>query len=277
MIGTGSKPVTDEPVRGAIYPPWFSSLPGIERMHARGRGLVARPPVTRLFGFRAGHIGAGAVTMTMPASANFQVVPGLEIHPLLYSALWTAATTTVPAGFEVSPITISTQYFRLPRPQPGNLLARARTLNSSSVFVCTAAEIEDPEGRQVGHAVAQWAVRVVDPPPPAAPAVIQPTEEPNYPTPDPPDRTPLGAAILAERFTHQTGLEIATMLVGGELPRFPLQHLMGARWLDASEGATRFVMPASEWFCLSSKDVSEMAVQSLMGFGRFHRGADPGW
>jgi class 3 adenylate cyclase len=202
----------------------------------------------------------------MPASANFQVVPALEVSPLLHGALYTAATLTVSAGFIVVPITISQQYFRLPRPQPGNLLARARTLNSSSVFVCTSAEVEDPMGRQVGHGVAQWAVRAVDPPPPAAPATIEPVEEPTYSTPDPPDRAPVGAPIPAELFGQQNGLEIATMMVGGQLPPFPLQHLMGARWVDASDGASRWVMPASEWFCLSSNEVSEAALGVLLDF-----------
>jgi hypothetical protein len=48
-------------------------------------------------------------------------------------------------------------------------------LNSSSVFVACTAELEDPVGRLVGFAASQWGVRRIDPPPPSAPASIEPT------------------------------------------------------------------------------------------------------
>src|SRR5437588_609503 len=85
--------------------------------------------------------------------------------------------------------------FSLPRPQPGNLLARARTLNSSSLYVCVAVEVEDPIGRHVCHSVSQWAIHRLDPPPPAAPDPIEAVPQPTYPTPDPPDRPIRGAAV----------------------------------------------------------------------------------
>ncbi len=80
-------------------------------------------------------------------------------------------------GWMLDPITVSVQYFRPPRPQPGNFLARARVLNSSSAFVSCTAELEDPVGRLVGFAASQWGVRRIDPPPPSAPASIEPADD----------------------------------------------------------------------------------------------------
>jgi len=263
-MGTEWRPVTDEPARGSVPPPWLASLPGIDRIHAWSKGLVLATPGTRLFGLHIGNVGPAAATVRMPASANFLATPHLDISPVVFGALVCAATTTIPAGFEVLPIVASKQFFRPPRPQPGSLLARSRALNASSVFVCAAVEVEDPAGRQVGHAVAQFAVRAVDPPPPAVPGSLTPVEEPIYSTPDPPDRPPVGATIPADVFQRHTGLEIVRMQVGGELPLLPIQHLMGLRVIEASEGECRVVMPASQWFCFTSRNVDALALEVLL-------------
>ena len=147
VVTSQPRPVTEEPVRGSVPPPWFFGLPGIERVSALAKGLIPRNPLGHLFGLNLGNVGAGTATVRMPASANFLGPPFMEVSPVLYVALWNAATTTIPAGFDVVPVTVSQQYFRPPRPQPGNLLARARTLNASSVFVCAMVEIEDPGRR----------------------------------------------------------------------------------------------------------------------------------
>ncbi|HVF19982.1 MAG TPA: adenylate/guanylate cyclase domain-containing protein [Mycobacteriales bacterium] len=265
MTAAAWKPFTDEPVRGVILPAWLFSLPGIERVQMVSRGLVARPPSMRLFGVRIGHVGAGTATVTMPASANFVSPPAMDVHTLFHDALWTAATTTVPAGFDVAPVTMSVQYFRNPRPQPGNFLARARVLNSSSVFVCASVQVEDPSGREVGHGVAQFAVRALDPPAPAAPASVEPLDEPTYSTPDPPDRPPVGVGISADLSAHSTGLEIARMFASGELPPVPVHRLIGLYGLEVRDDGIHLRMTASEWLCRSSHHISESALHVLHG------------
>ena len=161
------RPVTEEPVRGSVPPPWFFGLPGIERVSALAKGLIPRNPLGHLFGLNLGNVGAGTATVRMPASANFLGPPFMEVSPVLYVALWNAATTTIPAGFDVVPVTVSQQYFRPPRPQPGNLLARARTLNASSVFVCASPvkAYDTDENRVLRHALSRVrdAARDADP------------------------------------------------------------------------------------------------------------------
>ena len=253
----GWKAMTDEPARGTPFPAWVSSLPGPERVRLLGSGLVPRAPVTHLFGFGIGHVSPGSVIATMPASGNFIALPAMDIVPLVILALRLAATTAIPAGFDVSPMTVSMHYFRFGRARPGNLLARARVLNSSSLYVGADVELEDPEGRQLGHAVSQWLITRVEPPPPAAPQQIEPVQEPTYATPDPPERPAINLSISAEQLAHRTGLEVAQMLVRGELAPLPMQMLLGARWLDLQDGDLTQTMPASPWFRRSSQNVDE--------------------
>lgn len=258
------KPVTDEPVRGTRFPAWVASLPGPERVRLLGSGLVSPSPISHLFGFGIGHVSPGSVIATMPASGNFIALPGMDTVPLVMLALRLAATTAIPAGFDVEPITVSMHYFRYGRARPGNLLARARTLNASSLFVTVDVEVEDPEGRQLGHAVSQWSIKPVEPPPPAPPDPIEPHEEPTYSTPDPPDRPAASLSITADLMAQKTGLEITDMLVGGELTPLPLQHLLGARWLEMRDGELSQTMPASPWFCRDSQHVNEGVLGSFL-------------
>src|SRR5205085_4630587 len=120
--------------------------------------------------------------------------------------------------------------------------------NSSSVFVSCTAELEDPVGRLVGFAASQWGIRRIDPPPPSAPASIEPTGDAVYRTPDPPDRPSVGGLVPQDMQARHSGLELSRMVMAGELPPLPLMHTFGARWMSVEEGEVNAVMPASEWF-----------------------------
>ncbi|MDT5412877.1 MAG: hypothetical protein QOG14_5097, partial [Mycobacterium sp.] len=194
-MSTIPRPVTDEPVRGVVAPPWLNSLSGIDRMRLYARPVLPATPMARLTGFGIGHVSAGSLTGTLKASGHLVFPPAYNLSALSSQALHAASDTAVEAGMALDPITISIQYFRSPRPQPGNFLARARVLNSSSVFVSSTAELEDPVGRLVGFAASQWGVRRIDPPPPSAPASIEPTGDAVYSTPDPPDRPSVGGLV----------------------------------------------------------------------------------
>lgn len=176
-MSTTPRPITDEPVRGVVAPPWLRSLPGIERMRLYARRVLPKTPYARLTGFGIGHVSTGTLTGTLKASAHLVFPPAYNLSALSTQALYACAVTAIEAEMDLYPITVSIQYFRNPRPQPGNFLARARVLNSSSYFVSCSAEIEDPVGRLVGFAASQWGVRRIDPPPPAAPASIEPTDD----------------------------------------------------------------------------------------------------
>jgi class 3 adenylate cyclase len=264
FVSTIPQPVTEEPVRGVVGPPWLASLPGIERMRLYARRVLPATPIARLTGFGIGHVSSGTLTGTLKASGHLVMAPAYNLSALSTQALYTCALTAVDAGMDLDPIVNSIQYFRPPRPQPGNFLARARVLNSSSYFVSCTAEIEDPVGRLVGFAASQWGVRQLEPPPPSAPASIEPAHDAVYPTPDPPDRPPVGGLVPAELQARYGGLELCRMIMASELPPLPLMHTCGARWVSVDEGLCQVLMPASEWFCSMSRTVESAAIESLL-------------
>ena len=170
--------VTDEPVRGLIPPPWIYSLPGMERMRLLARHYLAAAPSARLFGINLGHVSTGSATGTQKASGLTQHIPALNVSVVVLEALQGAAITALEPGMDIAPITYSLEYFRNPRPQPGNFLARARIINSSNISISCAADVEDPVGRLVGTAISQWAIEPVTPSPPSPPVSIEPIESP---------------------------------------------------------------------------------------------------
>jgi class 3 adenylate cyclase len=264
LMGMTPRPVTDEPVRGVVAPPWLTSLPGIERMRLYARRVLPAAPFARLAGFGIGHVSTGTLTGTLKASGHLVFPPAYNLSALSSETLYACAITAVDAEMDLDPITVSVQYFRSPRPQPGNFLARARVLNSSSYFVSCSAELEDPVGRLVGFSASQWGVRRIDPPPPSAPASIEPTGEAVYSTPDPPDRPTVGGLVPLDMQARHSGLELSRMVLGGELPPLPLMHTFGARWVGLEEGEVHAVMPASEWFCSSSHTLVAGAIESFL-------------
>jgi class 3 adenylate cyclase len=259
------RPVTDEPARGLVPPMWIYSLPGMERMRLFGRRYLAAPPCARLYGISLGHVSIGSATATMKASGITQHVPALNVSPVVLEALQDAAITALEPGMDVTPIAYSLEYFRNPRPQPGNFLARARIINTSNLSISCAADVEDPVGRLVGTAISQWAIEPVMPSPPAAPVAIEPIEEPTYATPDPPDRPPVGALPPLELSQRYGGLELFKMLIDGELPPLPLMNTLGMRFENADEGEVTVSMPASEWFCMWNRLVSPGGIDPLLG------------
>jgi hypothetical protein len=75
LVRTTPRPITDEPVRGVIAPPWLNSLPGIERMRLYARRALPATPFARLTGFGIGHVSAGTLTGTLKASGHLVFPP----------------------------------------------------------------------------------------------------------------------------------------------------------------------------------------------------------
>jgi uncharacterized protein (TIGR00369 family) len=167
--------ITDEAVRGRVPPPWFSALPGIDRVRAFDPPRLPAPPLTRLLGIRAGHVNPGSGTWVMPATGWSSVESGeLEISILAETAVTGVAMTTLTPGQDVDPVSLALDFFRPIRPQAGNLLARARVVNASRLYVFAQVEIEDAHGRQLAQGTSHCEVRRVEPspPPPRAPTRI---------------------------------------------------------------------------------------------------------
>ncbi len=70
LVSTTPRPVTDEPVRGVVAPPWLNSLPGIERMRLYARRALPATPIARLTGYGIGHVSTGTLTGTLKASGH---------------------------------------------------------------------------------------------------------------------------------------------------------------------------------------------------------------
>jgi len=178
--------IPDEPVRGRTPPPWFRALSGIERYRAFSRGLLPAPPLARLLGIRTTHVAAGTVTVVMPASDACLTPNGqVEIVPVLVAALEQASGTALPPGVDAIPMRFTCKAFRPAWPGKGNLVARARVVNDSSLYVFAEVQVEDPDGRHVAQGSLHSAVQPVEPAPPPPPETMQRIEEPVYATPDP--------------------------------------------------------------------------------------------
>jgi len=259
--------IPDEPVRGRTPPPWFCALSGLERLRAISQGLLPATPLGRLLGVRTTHVVPGAVTLTMPAAESSLGANGqLVVTPFLQSALEGACTTALSAGEVAAPLFFAINPFRPARAHPGNLLARARILNSSRFFVFAEAQLEDPEGRHIAHGTLQAAIRRVESSPPPPPDPLPLVEEPVYETPDPYLRSfprDLGAAP----FEQEDGLSILRRFMAGVLAGTmteALNEMYGLKPEEVNEGHVIASMPASEWFCSLDRKVSSAAIA---GFG----------
>jgi len=254
--------IPDEPVRGRIPPPWFRALSGIERVRAFARGLLPWPPLSRLLGMRTTHVAAGTVTIAMPAAETSLAGNGqLQIIPLLVSALESASGTALPAGMDIVPLRFTIDPFRPAWSRPGNLLARARVVNSGNLYVFAEVQVDDPDGRHIAQGSLNSVIQRVEPAPPPPPERMRAVEEPVYETPDPYLRsfpyTPL--ADLAER---EDGMTTMRMVADGRL-KLPFSALYGFRTEELAVGRAVVSIPASEWFCSLGSDVSWSVIAVL--------------
>ena len=253
--------IPDEPVRGRIPPPWFRALSGTERFRAFTRGLLPATPLARLLGFRTAHVAAGSVTVVMPASdASLSPNGQVEIVPVLVAALEQASGTALPAGVDAVPMRFTCKAFRPAWPGRGNLVARARVVNDSNLYVFAEVQVEDPDGRHVAQGSLHSAVRPVEPAPPPPPETMQRIEEPVYATPDPWLRS-FPSTPFADLYEREDGLSILRSIADGRYST-PVWQTYGLQ-ADWSVGRAVVSMPASEWFCALGADVSCSVIATL--------------
>jgi class 3 adenylate cyclase len=254
--------IPEEPVRGRTPPPWFRALSGIERMRAASRGLVPTVPLARLLGCRATHVAAGTVTVVMPASdASIGSNGQLQIVPVAIAALECASLTALPATRDVVPLRFTFKAFRPAWPGRGNLLARARVVNDSDLFVFAEVQVEDPDGRHVGQGSLHSMIQPVEPAPASPPATMNRIEEPVYETPDPYLRG-FPSSPFVDLLEREDGLIILRNAAAGRL-HTPMLDTYGLQLHDVEEGHTSQSLPASEWFCSLGTDVSCQAIGTL--------------
>jgi class 3 adenylate cyclase len=257
--------IVDEAVRGHVPPPWFWALPGIDRIRAFDLSQLPSPPIARLLGIRAGHVGPGSGTWVMPATGWSSTASGeLEVSMLAEAAVTGVAMTTLAPGQDVDPVSLALSYFRPIRPQAGNLLARARVVNASRLFVFVEVEIEDPHGRQVAHGTSHCEVRQVEPSPPPLPSGLRPVDEAVYSTPDPYLRAVRSRLASPEIVDEQGGLPFLRAYLQGRFVA-PFSELTGClvTAIDERRGALTMTMPATEWLCRFSRCIAPGAIASL--------------
>jgi len=254
--------IPDEPARGRTPPPWFRALSGIERARAFARGLLPRPPLSRLLGLRTTHVAAGTVTVAMPATdASLTPNGQRQIVPVIVVALESASGTALAAGTVAVPLRFAIDPFRPASPRSGTLLARARVVNSGDLYVFAEVQVDDSDGRHVAQGALHSAIRRVDPAPPPPPETMRPAEEPVYETPDPYLRT-FRAGAFTEILDREDGLTVMHRLSEGRLAS-PFSELYGLRAEEFSVGRAVLTMPASEWFCSFDDQVSAAMVAML--------------
>jgi class 3 adenylate cyclase len=259
--------MVDEPVRGRLPGASFWSLPGIEQARARLRGTVPRSPLSHLIGLRLTQVGAGSATVTMPASPWLQSGDGaVEVRMLLEEALALAVTTGAPAGHEVRTAALSVNQLRLSGLDSDTFVARARVLNSGSLFTLAEVQAEDGTGRAVAHASGSFLIQPIDPAPPPFEEAVGPMEEPVYSTPDPYLR-PLAGAFRFEGWHEEGGLAWIRDHLAGEKATLPILGLLNGGLVDVEEGVIRFTTPATQWLCSRSGEVSPGVLATLAFFG----------
>jgi uncharacterized domain 1 len=201
----------------------------------------------------------------MPATGWSSLATGeLEVSMLAETAVTGVAMTTLPPGLDVDPVSMALNYFRPTRPQAGNLLARARVVNASRLYVFVEIEIEDPNGRKVAHGTSHCEVRQVDPSPPPPPSELRRVDEAAYSTPDPYLRTVRSKLAPAEMLGEQGGLAFLQGYLQGRYLA-PFSELTGSRIeaIDEQHVAVTMTMPATEWLCRFSRSVASGAIASL--------------
>jgi uncharacterized protein (TIGR00369 family) len=257
--------IVHEAVRGRVPPTWFWALPGIDRIRAFDLAQLPSPPIARLLGIRAGHVGPGSGTWLMPATAWSLIASGeLEVSMLAEAALSGVAMTTLSPGLDIQPVSLALNYFRPTRPQAGNLLARARVVNASRLFVFAEVDIEDAQGRQIAQGTSHCEIRQIEPSPPPPPGDLRPVEEATYSTPDPYLRTVRSKLASPEMLGEQGGFNFLSAYLAGQFAT-PFSELTGCHIvaLDQRHATVTMTMPATEWLCAFSRSLIPGAVASL--------------
>lgn len=254
--------IPDEAVRGRTPPPWFRALSGIERVRSFSRGLLPWPPIARLLGHRTTHVAAGTVTMAMPASDACITPHGqLEFTPLMIAALENASATPLMAGMEAVPMRFTFKAFRPAWPSNGNLLARARVINDSALFVFAEVQVEDSNGRHLALGSLHSSVQRVDPAPPPPPETLNRVDEPIYETPDPYLRS-FAVSPFRDMQESEPVIAIFRKIIEGRL-NSPINDMFGVKLPTLAKGRLTMTIPASEWFCANGPDVSYQAIGTL--------------
>jgi class 3 adenylate cyclase len=185
----------------------------------------------------------------------------LELAPVMVAALEGASCTALTAGVDFVPMRFTLKAFRPAWPGKGNLVARARVVNDSNLYVYAEVQVEDPDGRHLAQGSLHSAVQPVEPPPPPPPETMQRIEEPVYETPDPYLRS-FPSSPFIDLQEREDGVTIFRKADDGQYA-MPIWQTYGLRLHHLEERRSMLSMPASEWFCGLGADLSCQAIAAL--------------
>ncbi|HVF51996.1 MAG TPA: PaaI family thioesterase [Actinomycetota bacterium] len=242
--------VWEEPVRGGYMEPGLLALPGIEQMRTFLRRTGPIPPLAYLTGCRPTEFTMGGATFVMPSTGWLQSPVGLITGGVLAvpgdGALGCAINTGLPAGTTYTTSEISMSFLRPASVDSKLFIARGKLIHGGRSLALSEATIEDGEGRLLAHSTSRC---FVFPPMESLPELpdLQPWEEPEYETPPPFERPPVGETLDQEVFDKMSGLEVMKALIDGELAAPPIYHLTGLHPTEAADGTCTFTLHASPW------------------------------
>ena len=240
------------------------ALSGAERMRLTTSGQAAPPPIHHLTGLTPVESGFGSSTFSMPVTPWLQTtVPGLIsggiIAFLADGPLGTAIMTALPALGYMTTSDLSLSFLRPATLESGTLIGRARLIHGGKSVALSEVTIEDGLGRQLAHGTSRGFVRTA----PAAPPRSDPLEPPSYPTPDPYLRPVAGAPMPQAFWDHTTGLEALRRCIDDPEVAPPIYHLTGLRPIEALEGRSSWVVPASPWLASPQPQIYGGAIALL--------------
>jgi uncharacterized protein (TIGR00369 family) len=252
-------PIYDEPVRGAYPELGLIGLPGIDRVGARGREVIPRPPIHHLFGLMPVEAGYGYSVFTMPAS------PWLETHAGVYFAgvsalvndapLGSSILSTVPPGVFGATSELSMNFLRPAGVASRQLIARSEIISVGRTLGLSQATVTDANDNVLSHSTSRYFLQRIDPPPDPIPEGVV-VDVPSYDTPDPHQRpVPPGIVMAREAWEHLSGLEFFRAVIKDELPQAPFLQLFGARTLSAEEGRLSVSLPATGWLTSPARTI----------------------
>lgn len=213
-------------------------------------GVAPAPAIYHLTGMRPSAAGHGTSEFELPATGWLAGpsghILGGTLAVLADGPLGCAIQTTLPAATGYTTAELSLSYLRPAVPDGTMLTARGRCVHGGRSLALSEVMVYDGQGRALAHGTSRC---FVFPPAPISDPVPEPpvAELPDYPTPNPFERAPLGAVTPPEAWSRLSGLELLQGWIAGELPLPPIYHLTGQRPIATGEGTATFAMPASGW------------------------------
>jgi uncharacterized protein (TIGR00369 family) len=240
-----------EPVVGSFGDPAGLRLSGVERFSPEHGARRFPPPIHYLTGLTPTAAELGTATFELPVSAWLQgpAANVLSSGVLAFAAdapLSGAIATNYGPGTAVTTSQLSLNFVAAGTLAGGAVRVRGETIHAGRRQGLAEARVEDQSGRLLAHGTTRCVVLELGVPPEGGP---------------PPDTTPPAdfvpvyqrplesSPVDPEQWRRRTGLEIVRRIMTRDLPPPPLGQLLGARLVEATDGAAALTMPATGWLC----------------------------